>query len=100
MPLRRAIGVSAFGFVVAHFLVFAILDVQSLERVWQEIVKRPYVTVGMLSFLMLIPLGITSNNWSIRKMGAAAWRRMHKLVYHWVKCCYAIFNKFIKWATH
>lgn len=78
---RRAIGVTAFFFVLAHFLVFAILDVQSVSRVWEETVKRPYVTVGMASFLMLIPLAVTSNNLSVRKMGAATWRKMHKLTY-------------------
>ncbi len=81
IKFRRAIGVTAFFFVLAHFLVFAILDVQSLERVWTEIVKRPYVTVGMVSFLMLIPLAATSNNLSLRKMGAVVWRKMHKLTY-------------------
>lgn len=81
LKFRRAIGVSAFFFVLAHFLVFAILDVQSLGRVWEEIVKRPYVSVGMASFVMLIPLAMTSNNLSLRKMGAASWRKLHKLTY-------------------
>lgn len=81
IKFRRAIGVTAFFFVLAHFLVFAILDVQSLGRVWTEIVKRPYVTVGMLSFLMMIPLAVTSNNLSLRKLGAASWRKLHKLTY-------------------
>ena len=81
LKFRRAIGVTAFFLVLAHFLVFAILDVQSLSRVWTEIVKRPYVTVGMASFLMLIPLAVTSNNWSLRKLGAASWRKLHKLTY-------------------
>ena len=81
IKFRRAIGVTAFFFVLAHFLVFAILDVQSVSRVWTEIVKRPYVTVGMVSFLLMIPLAVTSNNLSVRKMGAAAWRKMHKLTY-------------------
>lgn len=81
IKFRRAIGVTAFFFVLAHFLVFAILDVQSVSRVWTEIVKRPYVTVGMVSFLMLIPLALTSNNLSVRKLGAATWRKMHKLTY-------------------
>lgn len=81
MKFRRAIGVSAFFLVLAHFLVFAVLDVQSLERVWTETVKRPYVTVGMLSFAMLIPLAVTSNNISLKRMGGAAWRRLHKLTY-------------------
>ena len=81
LKFRRAIGVTAFFYVLAHFLVFAILDVQSLARVWEEVVKRPYVTVGMASFLMLIPLAVTSNNWSLRNMGAASWRKLHKLTY-------------------
>jgi sulfoxide reductase heme-binding subunit YedZ len=81
MPFRRAIGVLCFFFVLAHLMVWALLDVQTLERVWADIVKRPYVTIGMAGFLLLLPLGLTSNNWSIRKMGAAAWRKLHKLVY-------------------
>lgn len=81
LKFRRAIGVTAFFFVLAHFLVFAILDVQSVSRVWTEVVKRPYVTVGMLSFLMLIPLAVTSNNLAVRRLGAASWRQLHKLTY-------------------
>jgi sulfoxide reductase heme-binding subunit YedZ len=81
IKFRRAIGVTTFFFVLAHFLVFAILDVQSVERVWTEIVKRPYVTVGMVSFVLMIPLAISSNNLSVRKLGAASWRKLHKLTY-------------------
>ena len=66
LKFRRAIGVSAFFLVLAHFSVWAVLDVQSLERVWTEIVKRPYVTVGMASFVLMIPLALTSNNLSVR----------------------------------
>lgn len=78
---RRAIGVSCFFFVLAHFLVWALLDLQSLSAIWADIVKRPYVTVGMVAFLLLIPLASTSNNLSLRRMGASAWRRLHKLTY-------------------
>ncbi|MEL6841247.1 MAG: protein-methionine-sulfoxide reductase heme-binding subunit MsrQ [Pseudomonadota bacterium] len=81
MKFRRAIGVSAFFLVLAHFSVWAILDVQTLERVWTEIVKRPYVTVGMVGFVLMIPLALTSNNLSVRKLGAASWRKLHKLTY-------------------
>ncbi|MEJ6396272.1 protein-methionine-sulfoxide reductase heme-binding subunit MsrQ [Yoonia sp. 208BN28-4] len=81
LKFRRAIGVTAFFFVLAHFLVWALLDVQTLARVWEEIVKRPYVTVGMASFLMLLPLAITSNNAMVRKLGAASWRKLHLLTY-------------------
>lgn len=81
MPFRRQIGLMAFYFLLAHFLVWAVLDVQTLARVWADILKRPYVTIGMAGFLLMIPLAFTSNNWSIRKMGGAAWRKLHKLVY-------------------
>lgn len=81
LKFRRAVGVSAFFFVLAHFLVWAVLDVQSLERIWADIVKRPYVTVGMLGFVLMIPLAVTSNNLSICRLGAATWRSLHKLTY-------------------
>lgn len=81
MKFRRAIGVTTFFVILAHLLVWAVLDVQTLERVWQEIVKRPYVTVGMASFVMLIPLVLTSNNLSMRKLGPLRWRKLHKLTY-------------------
>ncbi|MCK0121075.1 protein-methionine-sulfoxide reductase heme-binding subunit MsrQ [Loktanella sp. F6476L] len=81
LKFRRALGVTTFFYIVAHFSVWAFLDVQSFARVWEEIVKRPYVTVGMLSFVMMIPLAVTSNNMSLRKMGGAAWRKLHKLTY-------------------
>lgn len=79
LKFRRAIGLTTFFLILAHFLVWAVLDVQTLERVWTEIVKRPYVTVGMSAFVLLIPLALTSNNWSIRTMGAVNWRKLHKL---------------------
>ncbi len=78
---RRALGVLAFFFVLAHFLVWAVLDVQRLAAIWADIVERPYVTIGMAGFLCLIPLAITSNNLAVRKMGAASWRKLHKLAY-------------------
>lgn len=81
MPFRRAIGVLTFFFLVAHVLVWAILDVQALGRVWEDIVERPYITIGMAGFVLLLPLGLTSNDWSLRKLGPATWRRLHKLVY-------------------
>lgn len=81
MPFRRAIGVLAFGFVAAHFLVWAVLDVQSVSAIWADIVKRPYVTLGMAGLLLLIPLAASSNNWAVRKLGGVRWRQLHKLVY-------------------
>lgn len=80
LKFRRAIGLLCFFFVLAHFSVWALLDVQSFGRVWADILKRPYVTVGMIAFLGLLPLALTSNNWSVRRLGRN-WRRLHQLVY-------------------
>lgn len=80
MPFRRAIGVAAFFLVLAHLLVWAVLDVQSLDRVWADILKRPYVTIGMAAFLLLLPPALTSNDLSVRRLGPR-WRHLHKLVY-------------------
>jgi sulfoxide reductase heme-binding subunit YedZ len=80
MKFRRAIGVIAFFYVFAHLLVWLVLDVQILSQVWEDIHKRPYVTIGMAGFLVMIPLAVTSNNWSVRKLGPS-WRKLHKLTY-------------------
>jgi len=81
LRFRRAIGVSCFFLVLAHVLVWAALDLRSVSAIWADIVKRPYITVGMLGFLLLVPLAVTSNALSLRRMGASAWRRLHRLVY-------------------
>lgn len=81
IPLRRAIGVLAFFFLLAHLTVWAVLDVQSAAAVWADILERPYITVGMIGFLLLLPLGLSSNDLSVRWLGAVAWRRLHRLVY-------------------
>ena len=81
LKFRRALGLTAFGFVVAHLAVWAVLDLQSLSRIGEELVKRPYITIGFAAFLLLVPLAVTSNNASIRRMGALAWRKLHRLTY-------------------
>ncbi len=78
---RRALGLIGFFYVALHLLVWVALDVQSLERIWADIVKRPYITVGMAGFVMLIPLALTSTDGMVRRLGAARWRQLHRLVY-------------------
>lgn len=80
IKFRRAVGVLAFSYVAMHLLVWAILDVQALSRVIEDIFKRPYITVGMAGFALLIPLALTSNSWSVQKLGPS-WRKLHKLTY-------------------
>lgn len=78
---RRAIGLLAFFYILVHLLVWLVLDVQILSLVWKDILKRPYITIGMAAFVMMLPLAVTSNARSIRRMGAASWRSLHRLVY-------------------
>ena len=80
LRFRRAIGLLAFAYVVLHLAVWAVLDLGALDRVWADIVKRPYITVGMLAFVLMVPLALTSNNASVRRLGAR-WRRLHRLTY-------------------
>ena len=77
---RRAIGLTAFLYIAAHLTVWLVLDLQTVMRIWEDILKRPFITIGMIGFSLMIPLAVTSNNWSVRKLGPV-WRRMHKLVY-------------------
>lgn len=78
---RRAIGLTAFLYILVHLLVWLLLDVFLLSEIWADIVKRPYITVGMAGFALMLPLALTSNDWSLRRMGGAGWRRLHKLTY-------------------
>jgi methionine sulfoxide reductase heme-binding subunit len=78
---RRAIGLLAFYYAAMHLTVYTVLD-RGLDfaAIWADIVKRPYITVGMLAFTLLVPLAVTSNSAMIKRLGAA-WGRLHKLVY-------------------
>ncbi|MBB2972255.1 protein-methionine-sulfoxide reductase heme-binding subunit MsrQ [Mesorhizobium sp. RMAD-H1] len=78
---RRALGLLAFYYGVMHFSVYMILDqALDLNAVLADIVKRPFITIGMASLLILVPLAVTSNAWSIRRMGRN-WTRLHRLIY-------------------
>ena len=79
---RRAIGLLAFYYVTLHLFVYLVLD-QGLNgpAIIADIVKRPYITIGMLAFTLLVPLAVTSNNAMIRRLGGQAWNRLHRLVY-------------------
>jgi len=81
LRFRRALGLLVFYYILWHLSVWLLLDIRDPGRIWADIVKRPYITIGMLGFVALVPLAVTSNNLSLRKMGAAAWRRLHKLTY-------------------
>lgn len=79
---RRAVGIMAFVYALAHLSVWLVLDMQFFwGQIWADLIKRPYITIGMTGFLMLVPLVVTSNNLSVRRLGAGAWQRLHRLAY-------------------
>jgi sulfoxide reductase heme-binding subunit YedZ len=79
---RRAIGLLGFYYAALHLTVYLVLDQGlNLAAIWADIVKRPYITIGMLAFTILVPLAVTSNAPMIRRLGAGAWQRLHRLVY-------------------
>ena len=78
---RRMLGLFAFFYVSMHFLAWLVLD-QGLEwsRLLPEIGKRPYITMGFLGFVLLVPLAVTSTNNMMRRLGRR-WQKLHRLVY-------------------
>lgn len=80
LKFRRAIGLLCFFYVTCHLLVWLVLDVQLLSQIWADIIKRPYITIGMTGFVLLLPLALTSNNWSIRRLGPY-WRKLHRVIF-------------------
>jgi sulfoxide reductase heme-binding subunit YedZ len=80
--LRRMLGLYAFFYAVWHFLAFAWLDMGfDLDAILKDIPKRPFILVGTLALLLLIPLAATSFNRAIRTLGAARWQVLHRAVY-------------------
>ncbi|MEO6080715.1 MAG: protein-methionine-sulfoxide reductase heme-binding subunit MsrQ [Steroidobacteraceae bacterium] len=79
--LRRMLGLFAFFYAVAHFTCYAWLD-QGLDvaAIGADIVKRPYITIGMAALLMLIALAVTSTNGMMRRLGRK-WTKLHRLIY-------------------
>ncbi len=78
---RRAIGLLAFYYAALHLTVYMVLDKGlDLPSIIADIIKRPYITVGMLAFAILVPLAVTSNGPMIRRLGAN-WRKLHRLAY-------------------
>jgi sulfoxide reductase heme-binding subunit YedZ len=79
---RRAVGLLAFFYVAMHLTAWVVLDMGlRWSEMANDLVKRWYIIIGMLGFAAMIPLAITSNNRAIRKLGAAAWARLHRLTY-------------------
>ncbi len=82
MTLRRLLGLFAFSYACLHFTVWIVVDhFFDWEQMGADIVKRPYITVGVLALTLLVPLAATSTARMVKRLGASRWRRLHKLVY-------------------
>jgi sulfoxide reductase heme-binding subunit YedZ len=82
LKLRRMFGLFAFFYVVLHFTTFIWFDhFFDLAAMWKDVLKRPFITVGFIAFLLLIPLAATSTNAMIRRLGSKRWQQLHRLIY-------------------
>ncbi len=82
IPQRRFLGLAAFFWALTHLSMYVVLDwFFDWGQIFNDIVKHLYVTVGMLAFVLMIPLALTSTKWSIRKLGGRKWNLLHRLVY-------------------
>lgn len=80
--LRRMLGLYAFFYVALHLSSYVGLDQFFFwSGIWQDIVKRVYITLGMIAVLMLTPMAITSTDKMIKRLGGKRWRRLHRMAY-------------------
>ena len=78
---RRMLGLFAFFYVCMHFLCFLVLDhFFDWQTIIEDIIKRPYITVGFIAFILIIPLAITSSKSMMMKLGRS-WNNLHRLIY-------------------
>ena len=78
---RRMLGLFSFFYACIHFGIWLWLDQNfDLVEMWKDVVKRPFITMGFISFVLLIPLAFTSTRWAQRKLGRR-WMQLHRVVY-------------------
>ena len=82
LKLRRMLGLFAFFYALLHFTTFLWFDHWfDLAAMFRDVIKRPFITVGFIAFLLLIPLAATSTNGMIRRLGGKRWQWLHRLIY-------------------
>jgi len=87
IKFRRMLGLFAFFYATVHMLAYVALYANfDVQQMLDDIAKRRFITMGVLAWLLLLPLALTSTNWAIRKLGGKQWNRLHKLVYV-AACC-------------
>ena len=90
IKLRRMVGLFCFFYASIHFSIWFWLDQNlNLQSMWADVIKRPFITMGFLTLVLLTPLALSSNQWAVRQLGRR-WTLLHKLVY--LIACTAIFH--------
>lgn len=82
LRFRRATGVAVFVYAALHMLCWAWFEQGfDLHDMWADLVKRPFILVGAITLALMLPLALSSNNGAVRKLGVAAWKRLHQLIF-------------------
>ncbi len=78
---RRMLGLYSFFYVCLHFTIYLVDQYYSLTAITEDILKRPYITIGFSGFLMMLALAVTSTNKMVKRLGGRRWRLLHRLAY-------------------
>lgn len=80
--IRRTLGLLSFFYAALHFATYAVVDPSlAFRTILEDIAKRPFIMVGFAAFPILAPLAITSMSGMLKRLGAARWKRLHRLAY-------------------
>jgi methionine sulfoxide reductase heme-binding subunit len=79
---RRMLGLFAFFYATLHLSIYFFLDLELVwGDLWADIVKRPYITIGMTAFALLVPLAVTSTAKMVKRLGGKRWAALHRTIY-------------------
>ncbi len=82
VQVRRMLGLFAFFYASLHLATYIVLDqFFAISAIVEDVAERPYITVGFTTFLLLVPLAVTSTNKMVKRLGAKRWQQLHRLVY-------------------
>ncbi|MFZ4876105.1 sulfite oxidase heme-binding subunit YedZ [Janthinobacterium sp. Mn2066] len=82
IKLRRMLGLFAFFYAFLHFMTFLWFDhFFDVQEMWADVLKRPFITVGFIAFVLLIPLALTSTNGMVKRLGGKRWQWLHRVIY-------------------
>jgi methionine sulfoxide reductase heme-binding subunit len=82
LRVRKLLGLLGFTYAVLHFLTYGVVDQGlALGAILEDIARRPFITVGFLALVLLVPLAVTSTNRMVRRLGFPTWQRLHRLSY-------------------